>query len=228
MDGDGPHALPPGDYVTLTVTDTGAGMDADTAARVFEPFFTTKEHGTGLGLATAYGIVKQFGGEIAVESAPGAGSAFTLFLPLVDAEPEREPGRARRVEGLRGATILLVEDEEGVRSFVTEILRRQGLDILVAADADEALVLSRGHSGGIDILVTDIVLPAMNGRDLAQHLAGERPELRVLYISGYAQEAIFDEYVIPATTAFLAKPFSGGALLDALAGLIIDEAAATA
>jgi signal transduction histidine kinase/CheY-like chemotaxis protein len=217
---------PPGAYVTLTVADNGVGMDAATLEHVFEPFFTTKDHGTGLGLATAYGIVKQSGGEIAVESEPARGSTFTVFLPHVDEEPVRE--RPELVVGGRvtaTGTVLLVEDEQGVRTFVTEILRRSGLEVLVAADGAEALTASRAYRGQIDALVTDVIMPSMNGRELARILATERPGLRVLFISGYAEDAIFDGYTIAPTTAFLSKPFSGDALLGALEGLFAERAA---
>jgi signal transduction histidine kinase/DNA-binding LacI/PurR family transcriptional regulator/CheY-like chemotaxis protein len=216
--------VPAGEYVALTVSDTGIGMDETTLRQAFEPFFTTKPEGTGLGLATAYGIVKQSGGEILVASAPQEGSVFTVHLPRVADEVAAEPEPDLASEPLRGGTVLLVEDEEGVRTFVAEVLRHGGLDVLVAADATEALALSRAHPAPIDALVTDVVMPAMNGRDLAVTLVAERPALRVLFISGYAEEAIFDDYTIAPSTAFLAKPFSGEALLSALGDLLAEAA----
>jgi CheY-like chemotaxis protein len=197
-------------------------MDDETRSKIFEPFFTTKERGTGLGLATVYGIVKQSGGEIVVDTTPDEGAVFTVYLPRVDEEvaSEIEPERPR--QELRSGTVLLVEDEAGVRQFVTEVLRHRGLDVLVAADAEEALVLSQGRQDPIDVLVTDVVMPAMNGRELARRLVDERPGLRVLFISGYAEEAIFDDYTITPSTAFLAKPFSGETLLATLGELLTE------
>jgi PAS domain S-box-containing protein len=207
----------PGRYVMMVVCDTGCGMDAETQARLFEPFFTTKEpgKGTGLGLSTVYGIVKQSGGHIWVESAPGRGTTFRICLPRVEpsAEPIEERGAETRPARSGGAeTILLVEDAARVRDVVREILEMSGYAVLKASHGAEALEVSRRHQGPIDLMVSDVVMPGMSGSELAQHLRPLRPEMKVLYMSGYTDDAIVRHGVLAADTAFLPKPFSPDAL----------------
>ncbi len=205
----------PGSYVMLAVTDTGVGMDDSTQARVFEPFFTTKEKGkgTGLGLATVYGIVKQSNGYISVESAPGQGACFRIYLPRVEAPEEAtsEPLAGRGAH--RGKeTVLVVEDQDDVRDIALEFLRAQGYATLQASNGAEALELAGRHKGRIDLLMTDVIMPGMSGRELAQRLTALRPDTRVLYVSGYTEEAIGQHGVLEEGTEFLAKPFSRDAL----------------
>jgi PAS domain S-box-containing protein len=206
--------VPPGAYVRLVVRDTGVGMDATTRAHLFEPFFTTKGpgKGTGLGLATVYGIVTQAGGHIFVESEPGQGATFTVDLPRVDAvlDPRGAILAGAATEG--SETILLVEDEVEVRDLARDILVAQGYTVLEAADGEAALRLAREHRGPIHLLLTDVVMPQLGGRDLAARLAGTRREARVLYMSGYTDDAILHQGVLDTATAFLEKPFTPAAL----------------
>ena len=202
----------PGAYVTLTVTDTGSGMDEHTRELIFEPFFTTKRpgEGTGLGLATVYGIVTQSGGAIAVRSQPGEGSAFTVYLPRLDAAAEIPPAPATAAGGSRSGqgTILLVEDQETVRGLVSRVLRSAGYSVIQAGNGTQALALADSEGSAIDLLVTDMVMPGMSGRELAARLTARREGLRVLFISGYAPHAIPGEGVPDSGVAFLQKPFS--------------------
>jgi PAS domain S-box-containing protein len=204
----------PGRYVLLAVSDTGHGMDADTQARIFEPFFTTKElgKGTGLGLSTVFGIVKQSGGHIWLYSEPGQGATFKIYLPRVDedATPTGEIEAASSLNGLE--TILLVEDDEMVREFALAALQSYGYTVLAASSAATALELSRQHVGSISLVVTDVVMPGINGRNLGEQLTQLRPEMKVLYISGYTDNAIVHHGVLDAETAFLQKPFTPVAL----------------
>ncbi len=199
----------PGDYVMLAVTDTGCGMDAETRARVFEPFFTTKgkEHGTGLGLAMVYGIVQQHHGFINVYSEPGIGSSFKLYLPRVFLEPE-PIGVAADPLARGNETVLLVEDEEVVRSLARRILERQGYTVLEAAEAASALLACSRHAGPIHLLLTDVVMPTTNGRELYGRLAALRPELKVLYMSGYTENVVAHHGVLEPGIEFLQKPFT--------------------
>jgi signal transduction histidine kinase/CheY-like chemotaxis protein len=207
--------LRPGPHVRLTVRDTGVGMDGLIKAHLFEPFFTTKGpgKGTGLGLATVYGIVTQSGGAIRVESEPGQGATFTIELPRVDAPADlpTDPGIAGAApQGFE--TVLLVEDELEVRGLARDILRQQGYTILESADGDEALRIGREHAGPIHLLVTDVVMPLMGGRELADRLRAGRRETKVLYVSGYTDDAILRQGVSETGTAFLPKPFTASAL----------------
>ena len=206
----------PGPYVLVAVGDTGCGMDAQTRRHIFEPFFTTKEpgKGTGLGLSTVYGIVTQSDGYILVDSEPGRGTTFKVYLPLVTSEPDRGSAETERPRLSRGTeTILLVEDEGTVRVLVGNILEGNGYRVLVASHSEEAFRLSGHHEGPIHLMVTDVVMPGMSGRELAERLASSRPKMKVLYISGYTDDAIVRHGVQTQNTAFLQKPFTPDTLL---------------
>ncbi len=204
-----------GPHVRLVVRDTGVGMDGLIKAHLFEPFFTTKGpgKGTGLGLATVYGIVTQSGGAIRVDSEPGQGAVFTIDFPRVDAPADlpRDPGIPEAAPH-GSETVLLVEDEPEVRGLARDILQQQGYTVLEAADGDEALRIGRGHGGPIHLLVTDVVMPQMGGRELADHLRAGRHETKVLYVSGYTDDAILHQGVSETGMAFLPKPFTASAL----------------
>ena len=206
----------PGPHVMLAVSDTGTGIPHEIQAQIFEPFFTTKEQGkgTGLGLATVYGIVKQSGGYIEVDSEPGQGTTFRIYLPRLDAEAAPVDRSARPATAAGGTeTILLVEDEEGVRELARDILRASGYTVLEARNGAEALPLCARHQGPLDMLLTDVVMPRMSGRELAERLAPLRPDLSVLYMSGYTDDAVIRHGVLGAGTAFLQKPFTPAALV---------------
>jgi PAS domain S-box-containing protein len=203
--------IPPGKYVLLAMSDTGDGMDAQTQARIFEPFFTTKEmgKGTGLGLATVYGIVKQSGGYIWVYSEVGCGSTFKIYLPSLEVAAETTNEIAESPELFKGIeTILLVEDEELVRNLTAEILRESGYAVLEAKDGSEALMLANEHDGNIPLMLTDVVMPQMSGRQLAEQFAIIRKDMKVLFMSGYTDDAIVLHGVLDEGTPFIGKPFS--------------------
>jgi CheY-like chemotaxis protein len=207
----------PGSYVVLTVSDTGHGMDEETLSHIFEPFFTTKEAGigTGLGLSTVFGVVKQSKGRISVSSEPGRGTTFTIYLPSVLGRPEAEEPREALPETLRGTeTVLLVEDEQMVRRAVRDVLQRNGYRVLVASNAGEALLISEQHTGFIHLLLTDVVMPRMSGPDLVERLDPWHPEMKVLYVSGYTDNAIAVHGVPDPGAAVLQKPFSVESLLQ--------------
>jgi hypothetical protein len=201
----------PGDYVLIAVSDTGHGMDAETRRRIFEPFFTTKKDGkgTGLGLATVYGTVKQSGGEVWVYSEPGNGSTFKLYFPAV-AGRGAAAGAAVPAAAAGGTeTLLVAEDEDGVRELLAAMLTKSGYKVLAAANGQEALRLSAAHSGPIHLLVTDLVMPGMSGRQLATAIQAARPGTRVLFLSGYTANAAVQNGVVQGGEHFLAKPFTG-------------------
>jgi PAS domain S-box-containing protein len=210
--------LPPGSYVQLTVSDTGTGISPEVLSHLFEPFFTTKERGkgTGLGLATVHGIVHQSGGRIRVESAPGQGSRFIILLPQTSENPEAvRPRPASGRPARRGSeVVLLVEDEDNIREPALEILEARGYKVLAAADAVEALAIADAYRGPIHILVTDVVMPGLSGSQLAGRLLARRPELRVLYISGYPEDSIAHHGVLSVEQNFLQKPFPPGQFLE--------------
>jgi PAS domain S-box-containing protein len=205
------HNIEPGHWVMLTVSDTGCGMDEQTQSRIFEPFFTTKAQGkgTGLGLATVYGVVKQSGGFIYVYSEVGHGTTFKIYLPQVTAGVDKEAADKTVVPPPRGSeTILFVEDEESVRELVRDYLSAAGYKVLEAADGMQALEIAAARTSAIDILVTDVVMPRLSGRELASRLTSERPGLKVLFISGYTDDSIFRSGVLAGGVAYLQKPFN--------------------
>jgi CheY-like chemotaxis protein len=206
----------PGRYIMLSVTDTGIGMDESTKAHIFEPFFTTKERGkgTGLGLATVHGIVKQSGGQISVYTEPGHGTALKIYLPCAEAvETESALELARHSAHLGSTTILLVEDEPEVRRIVRDILETTGY-VVLEAEPETAIQKSHDFAGQIDLLLTDVIMPKINGRDLADRLAEERPAMKVLYMSGYTDSVIMDQGILPPGVALLGKPFTLTGLVD--------------
>jgi PAS domain S-box-containing protein len=202
-----------GPHVMLAVTDTGVGMDEPTRARIFEPFFTTKGpgKGTGLGLSTVYGIVSQSGGSVGVYSEPGRGTSFKIFLPRIDAEPRPTPDPAPKVAG-GSETILLVEDEAAVRRLAERILSGAGYTVLTAIDGSKALEFLARDDVHVDLLITDVVLPGMNGRVLADRVGELYPEVKVLFTSGYTDDAILRHGVLDDGVAFLGKPYTAPAL----------------
>jgi PAS domain S-box-containing protein len=201
--------------VKLTVSDTGQGMTPEVLAHVFEPFFTTKPVGvgTGLGLAVVYGILKAHGGHIAIESEPGSGTTFRIYLPCVAEVPEPEKAAGARTGPPRGSeTVLVVEDEDLVRALILRVLRQHGYTVLSAAGGEDALLLAGRHDGTIPLLVADVVMPGMSGREVAERVTALRPGLKVLYLSGYTDDAVLRHGVREAEVAFLQKPFTPDAL----------------
>ncbi|MCK6547358.1 ATP-binding protein [Myxococcota bacterium] len=214
--------IPPGDYVCLAVADTGTGMTDDVRAHLFEPFFTTKEvgRGTGLGLATCYGIVKQCGGAIEVETEVGQGSTFRIYLPRAHDGSSAEVQAARTVARPRTATVMLVEDEPMVRALTAELLKRQGLRVLEAPSADDALATWERVRGEVDLLITDVVMPGKSGRELVRALRAKAPRLRVLYVTGYTSEFIADRDALDEGESLLPKPYNTAVLVERVRELL--------
>jgi nitrogen-specific signal transduction histidine kinase/ActR/RegA family two-component response regulator len=220
----------PGWYVMLAVIDRGAGMDEHTKRHLFEPFFTTKERGkgTGLGLATVYGIVKQSDGYIWVESEPGRGSTFRVYLPRTARDAEVVATVAKPASQRGGSeTVLLVEDEAGVRALASRILREAGYRVLEAAHAQDAALIFAQQAGAVDLLVTDVIMPGTNGPDLFRRLAIEQPRLKVIFISGYATEAMARQVQLDRTQPFVQKPFTAAQLISRVRRVLDGDRRAT-
>jgi two-component system cell cycle sensor histidine kinase/response regulator CckA len=202
--------LPPGDYIRLAVTDTGMGMTEEVRAQIFEPFYTTKKTGHGLGLSTVYGIIKQIGGYVTVQSAPQQGSTFNVFLPLVcSADAGSSPSQHKMALPVPGnETVLLVDNEEDLRSASSEYLESCGYRVLIAGDGKEAVEIADKYDGAISLLISDIVMPKLNGRGLVEHMQRTRPETNVLMISGYGDDAVTRHGIALDPSCFLQKPFT--------------------
>jgi CheY-like chemotaxis protein len=219
--------LVPGSFVMLAVSDTGTGMDAATQAHIFEPFFTTKEKGkgTGLGLATVYGVVKQSGGYIWAYSEPGRGTSFKIFLPRVSETPEVEREKKPQELPPRGkGTILLAEDEKDVREVAREFLELSGYTVIEAKDGAEAIELAAKHLGEIDLLLTDMVMPGMSGRELSARLTAMRAGLRVIYMSGYTEYAALRHGDVGPDRIMLQKPFTRAVLVHTVRKVLGEQA----
>ena len=222
----GRAGVQPGPYAMLAVSDTGVGMDRETIDRIFEPFFTTKApgEGTGLGLATVYGIVKQHGGNIWVYSEPGHGTTFKVYLPEAtgDAQPELVAEKQPELAAGNG-TILVVEDETAVRKLACNILENHGYEVIEASSGPDAVRLAESHGGPIDLLLTDVVMPQMNGRELYRRIASLRPDVKVLYMSGYTDDVIAHHGVLDAQIEFLQKPFTVDGLVRKISEMLTGE-----
>jgi CheY-like chemotaxis protein len=206
-----PGDLASGDYVMLSISDSGMGMDGETRSHIFEPFFTTKgvEEGTGLGLSTVFGIVKQSGGEIEVESEPGRGSDFRIYFPCVDAcesDAEQQELRTGPLEG--SETILIVEDEEAILNLLKHTLEKLGYTVLVAGHGKEALLAAERHGRRIDLMITDVIMPQMGGYELVDRLAPLHPKMSVLFTSAYSEEMVSDQALAKPQKQIICKPFT--------------------
>jgi two-component system cell cycle sensor histidine kinase/response regulator CckA len=205
----------PGPYVMMAVTDTGSGMDKEVQEHIFDPFYTTKEKskGTGLGLSTVYGIVKQNNGFIWVYSEPGQGSTFKIYLPKVKRDVKEEEKEQPPVENLSGSEIvLIVEDDNSLRKLAQKSLQPHGYRVLVAENGEDALRISKEHEGTIDLMITDVVMPKMGGKETAERLQALHPQMKVIYMSGYTDDSIVHHGVLAPGLNFLEKPFSPGGL----------------
>jgi two-component system, cell cycle sensor histidine kinase and response regulator CckA len=221
--------IEPGRYVQLAVSDTGIGIETEALPHIFEPFFTTKPvgKGTGLGLSTVYGIVQQSNGYILASSEPGIGTTFKLYLPRVDQPAESlevERGSPEFYAGFE--TVLLVEDEEGVRSLIQLVLQRNGYKVLEAHNAEEALQMLDSNHGRIHLLLTDLILPRLSGRELAERVNMKRPEIKCLFMSGYTDDSVVKSGILDHQTPFLQKPFSMETLLQKIREVLGQAAAA--
>ena len=202
--------LSPGLYVKLMVRDTGCGMDADTKTHIFEPFFTTKDQfkGTGLGLEMVYGIIAQHGGAVTVDSAPGQGATFSIYLPQASGALESAGEPERQAEMVSGSeTILLVEDDQVLRTFVRDLLMERGYDVVKAANAEEALRWAERYQGPIHLLLTDVIMPGLNGRQLAERIGTLRPDTKILFMSGYTGDIVIRYGLQEMGAEFIQKPF---------------------
>ncbi len=217
--------LHPGRFVSLRVRDTGCGMDEEVSKKVFDPFFTTKEDtgGSGLGLSTAYGIVKQSGGFIFLDSTPGAGSEFKVMFPRSDdlPQPERDAPAPAEAQASGEETLLVVEDNDLIRSMTVQILEASGFHVLLAADGDAALTLAEEEGGRIDLLFTDLVMPGLNGVDLARRIRRHHPEIKLLFTSGYPGDTLDRQGLSALPGQLLPKPFTATSLLAAIR-LVLD------
>jgi CheY-like chemotaxis protein len=215
----------PGDYVMLSVTDNGCGMNKETLDNLFEPFFTTKEigKGTGLGLATIYGIVKQNKGIINVYSEPGQGTTFKIYLPRFHTSEEtQEKTLTEKPAPIGDETILLVEDEPAILEMTRRMLERKGYSVVPAATPADAISIADTYVGKIDLLMTDVVMPEMNGRDLAKKITAIFPEIKLLFMSGYSANVITQQGVLNDGVAFMQKPFSMNELAEKIRGILDD------
>jgi CheY-like chemotaxis protein len=214
----GEHALSPGRYASLTVSDTGIGMSDDVRARIFEPFYTTKEpgRGTGLGLATVYSIVRDSGGAVHVQSAPGAGATFQILLPAADGEAAPPEAASTAAASVGTETVLVVDDDDAVRGAASRVLELHGYRVLRASDPHEAIAIATAAPEAIDLVVTDLMMPEIDGQQLAERLRAIRPGLRVVFMSGYAEDALLRVRAEQHGSPLVEKPFAPEVLARAV------------
>ncbi|MGK2904806.1 MAG: response regulator, partial [Desulfuromonadales bacterium] len=220
-----PYNVVPGDYVLISVSDDGCGMDKETQSHIFEPFYTTKDvgYGTGLGLATVYGAVKQNQGFITVYSEPGLGTAFNIYLPRTSKAVEAKQKTAEKPLLHGTETVLLVEDDKMLLQLLTSMLKESGYTVLAAATTARAQTLVEEHPGPIHLLISDIIMPVMNGKELSEKLMPLRPDMKVLFLSGYSADIISSQGVIEDKTPFLQKPFSLEELTSKVREVLADQ-----